>query len=440
MNGNRYSQKLFLLIAVLLLGPAAVFAQVNIQCPTDPPGGALVDRNGDGILRADTIVDGVSEIENALSSNLVCMHLGAGDGFLSMADRESYDPGNPGVHDMYMFGFSNLTGINAEDAVTSGTLAATFPAPPIVLKEGDEFYLSLTNVGMMMRPDLFDPHTVHWHGFPEAASIFDGVPDASISINMGSTLTYYYKVVKPGTYMYHCHVEATEHMQMGMLGNLYVTSAQDGTSLIHNGKTYTKFAYNDGDGSTGYDLDYPIQIGSFDSAFHDASVSTQPLPFATMRDDYPMLNGRGYPDTVNAAPQAPLDANPIGAVTTQPESSLIEAAPGQRILLRISDLNVTRFYTLQSQGIDMQVIGRDARLLRGPSPDGGITPGKNLYYRSNSVTVGGGESYDVIIEIPDSAATGDTYFLHAGELNYLSNGAEEYGGMMTEIRVVPAAG
>ena len=81
---------------------------------------------------------------------------------------------------------------------------------------------------------------------------------------MGSTLTYYYNVVEPGTYMYHCHVEATEHMQMGMLGNLYVTPTQDGTALRTRTApaTYTKFAYNDGDGSTGYDVEYPIQLGS----------------------------------------------------------------------------------------------------------------------------------------------------------------------------------
>ena len=59
---------------------------------------------------------------------------------------------------------------------------------------------------MAVRPDLFDAHSVHWHGFPQAASVFDGVPDASISINMGASLTYYYKANDAGTYMYHCHV------------------------------------------------------------------------------------------------------------------------------------------------------------------------------------------------------------------------------------------
>ena len=105
----------------------------------------------------------------------------------------------------------------------------------MVLDQGQEVYLTLTNVGMQIRPDLFDPHTVHFHGFPNASIIFDGVPDNSISVEQGASITYYYKLVEPGTFMYHCHVEATEHMQMGMIGNLYVRPAQnklpDGTML-----------------------------------------------------------------------------------------------------------------------------------------------------------------------------------------------------------------
>lgn len=406
MNGRKNNRWLLLLAALLLGGAFPAAAEVSVQCPGDNNGDAVIDS------------------PNPAHPNAKCMHLAAGDGFVTMAD------GKP----QYIFGFSDVTGIRPNKVMQNGTLAATFPAPKIVLNQGDEFYLSLTNVGMMMRPDLFDPHTVHWHGFPEAAPIFDGVPDASISINMGSTLTYYYNVVEPGTYMYHCHVEATEHMQMGMLGNLYVKPAQNklsaGTNL--NGFTHQagfEYAYNDGDGSTFYNVDYPIQIGSFDGAFHDASESVQPLPFALMRDNYPMLNGRGYPDTVQAAgPAAPPMARPISGTSTQTENALITANPGQRVLLRISNLSVTRFYTLQTLGISMQVVGQGARLHRGPD-------GKNLYYQTNSTTLGGGESLDAILTIPAGAAPGTTYFLYTTNLNYLSNDADEFGGMMTEIRV-----
>jgi FtsP/CotA-like multicopper oxidase with cupredoxin domain len=229
--------------------------------------------------------------------------------------------------------------------------------------------------------------------------------------------------------MYHCHVEATEHMQMGMLGNLYVRPAQnklpDGTDL--NGFTHQtgfKYAYNDGDGSTRYDVEYPIQIGSMDSVFHDASELVQPLPFADMRDDYAMLNGRGYPDTVQAGALVAPSEN--GGKVSQGVSSLIEATQGQRILLRISNLNVTRFYTLATLGIPMTLVGQDARLLRGPT-------GLDLYKQTQSVTLGGGESRDVILDTAGVAP--GRYFLYTTNLNYLSNGDEDFGGLMTEIVV-----
>ncbi|MDL1984506.1 MAG: multicopper oxidase domain-containing protein [Deltaproteobacteria bacterium] len=427
----------FLVVVFLLVGAVPSGAGVDVQCPGDLNGdaipdpdfleGTLPDPNPDEIEVGDPNPD--------FDPNVRCMHLGAGDGFVTMADGKL----------QYIFSYSDLTGIlddpltiGLDERMDAGMLAATFPAPQIVLDEGDEFYLSLTNVGMMIRPDLFDPHTVHWHGFPEASSVFDGVPDASISINMGSSLTYYYNVVEPGTYMYHCHVEATEHMQMGMLGNLYVRPAQnklpDSTVLngfIHN--VGNEYAYNDGDGSTFYDVDYAIQIGAFDSDFHDSSYTVQPLPFAAMRNNYPMLNGRGYPDTVNPDPlPAPPEANPVpGTTSTQLASSLITADAGDRVLLRLSSLDVQRFYTVATIGIPIKVVGYNARLLRGPSPDG-TNPGKDLYYTTNSVTLGGGESVDVILEIP-LAPSGTTYFLYTTNLNYLSNNQEDFGGMMTEI-------
>jgi FtsP/CotA-like multicopper oxidase with cupredoxin domain len=367
---------------------------VYTQCPGDT--------NGDSIPDASA------------NPNVKCMHLAAGDGFITMADGRR----------LYIFGFSDMTGRIPAQVMDAGALAANFPAPTIRLRQGEEFYLNLTNVGMVMRPDLFDPHSVHFHGFPQAAPIFDGVPENSITVNMGSTLTYYYKLVEPGTYMYHCHVEATEHMQMGMLGNLYVEPIQNVTGYDDGAGHHTgTFAYNDRDGSTQYDVEFPIQIGSMDPDFHDMSESVQPLPFASMTDRYALLNGRGYPDTVN--PAALSTDGGRGPIASQPIDSLVTASAGQRVLLRISNLNVTRFYTLAST-IPMKVIGQSARLHRGPS-------GTDLYYKTNSVTLGGGESVDVLLDTAGLAP--GTYLLYTTNLNYLSNNTEDLGGMMTEIHI-----
>lgn len=392
-----------LVLVMLGLAGQASAQGAYVQCPGDNPS------TSDAVVLDPT-------------SNVQCMHLTAGDGFVRMAD----DAGTV----LYTFGFGNRTGTPESQAIEQGILGANFPAPLIMLDQGKEFYLTLTNVGTIMRPDLADPHTVHFHGFPNASSVFDGVPDASIAINNGASLTYYYNVDRPGTYMYHCHVEAAEHMQMGMLGNLYVRPGQNGTDYEYpsgSGRHYTKFVYNDGDGSTGYDVEVPIQIGSFDSNFHELHLAVQPLPFANMRDTFPMLNGRGYPDTVNPGALAPPDEN--GGIPSQQQSALVTATVGQKILLRISNLNVTRYYTLAVNGLSMRVIGIGASQMVGPD-------GKDISYLTNSITLGGGEATDVIIDT--TGVQPGTYFLYTTHLNYLSNYEEDYGGMMTEIRISTA--
>jgi FtsP/CotA-like multicopper oxidase with cupredoxin domain len=388
------------LLLLLFCSSSAAWAadsSIRVQCPSSTP----LHPDGEGIQ---------------------CVHLTGGDGMVTMADD--------GATPMYVFGFSSLPtggpGVDSAEypgwVMEMGTLAAAAPAPTLVFDEDEEIFLTLTNVGMAMRPDLFDPHSLHWHGYPQASSTFDGVPDSSISINMGASLTYYYLANDAGTYMYHCHVEAAEHMQMGMLGQLYVHPRQNrlpaGTDLdgfIHQaGYTY---AYNDGDGSTRYDVEVPIQLGSFDPAFHDASFNVQPLPFRGMKDTYFLMNGRGYPDTVNAGSITTVD--PLGVEHAS------QGVSGQRILLRISNLNVTRFNTIATNGLPMLVVAQDGRLLRDDA-------GEDLYYRTNTITLGGGQSTDVII---DTTGRTGTFFLYTTNLQNLSNDAENFGGMMTEIRV-----
>jgi FtsP/CotA-like multicopper oxidase with cupredoxin domain len=397
-----------LLAALLLLFVAApAGAQVKIQCPCD--------MNGDGdcldIKTTGPAAGRYNEPALAASLGVQCMHLTGGDGFATMAD------GRP----QYMFGFANVTGTPGANVLTAGALASEWPAPTIVVDEGKKFYLTLTNVGMVIRPDLFDPHTVHFHGFPQSSTVFDGLPESGISIMMGASLTYFYNLVEPGTYMYHCHVEATEHMQMGMLGNLYVRPAQNGnTTLYPSGK----YVYNDGDGTTGYDVEYALQLGGFDPEFHDASWNVQPLPFAMMWDRYPMINGRGYPDTINPNPLPAPAEN--GGIVSQKMSSLVTATAGQKVLLRLSNLNITVAHTLVSPSIPMRVVGIDAKELKAAD-------GSKIHYTTNSVTMGGGMSADVILNTT-GVAPGE-YYLYTSNLQYLANNDEaaDLGGMMTKI-------
>ena len=349
-----------------------------------------------------------------------------------------------------------------------GVMNGNIPAPMMALDEDDEFFLTLTNVGMIMRPDLFEQHTVHFHGYPNASSFYDGVPDASVAINIGGSFTYYYLAPDAGTYFWHCHITPPEHLQMGMVGQIYVRPRQNrlpaGTSLfaglmeqqgdlrttcnsaadilctnplpadqgILPGQTSAttaaagvKYAYNDGDGSTAYNVEYPLQIHGFDPNFHFVGMTFNPEGFADMKDKYFLLNGRSYPDTVTAGPLQTMSSDGKNHFS-QPLPSIINVPVNGRALLRISDLDVTEYQTLASLGIPMQVVGYNAKLLRDQS-------GNNLYYNTNSITLAGGESLDVILD--SHGVPKGTYYLYTPNLDHLANDAENFGGLMTEVHI-----
>ena len=361
-----------------------------------------------------------------------------------------------------------------------GVMNGNIPAPLMAIDEDDEFFLTLTNVGMIMRPDLFEQHTVHFHGYPNASAFYDGVPDASVAINIAASFTYYYLAPDAGTYFWHCHITPPEHLQMGMVGQLYVRPRQNRVApganlytaratqdtdlrtacvsandilcsnplpIANTGTTHTAgatYAYNDGDGSTFYNVDYPVQIHGFDPNFHFVGMTFNPEGFADMKDKYFLLNGRSYPDTVSAGPLQTQAADGVNHFS-QPLPAIINIAAGTRALLRISDLDVSEYQTLASLGIPMQVIGYNAKLLRDQA-------GNNLYYTTNSITLAGGESLDVILDtcaarpLIVGTTTNDyttcttalpkgTYYLYTPNLDHLSNDAENFGGLMTEVHV-----
>src|SRR6202158_5479062 len=344
-----------------------------------------------------------------------------------------------------------------------GVMNGNIPAPLIAFDEDDEMFLTLSNVGMIMRPDLFEQHTIHFHGYPNASSFYDRVPDASRAINIGGSFTYYYLAPDAGTYFWHCHITPPEHLQMGMVGQLYVrprqnrvpvtnslygalqqqqldprTACTSATDILcsnplpavvptSNGRAATSnYAYNDGDGSTHYDVEYPIQIHGFDPNFHFVGMTFNPEGFADMKDKYFLLNGRSYPDTVTTGPLQTASADGVKHFS-QPLASIINIPAGKKALLRISDLDVTEYQTLASLGIRMHVIGYNAKLLRDQA-------GINLDYYTNSITLAGGESLDVILDATGYTA-GQVFYLYTPNLDHLSNDAENFGGVMSEVHI-----
>lgn len=384
---------------------------------------------------------GLGGVAEAATTN-VYRRLAATDGFIKTPDGK----------DHYIFGFTNFINIppsiqnfrlpaprgrltraqkakfNAKvqtikqqkitNYLTGYRGKARLTAPIIDITEGDHFYLTLTNLGMPHRPDLEDSHTLHFHGFPNAAPIFDGVPDQTFSVPVNRSFTYYYNLREPGSYPYHCHFEDTEHIQMGMVGSIIVRPQQG-----------SKYAYNDGlpdtdPASTRFDREYVLFISELDSVIHKRLETVQEgqNDWTDYNPDYWLLNGRAYPDT--------LKPNDDPSLPSQPVSSLIEANAGERVLLRLISLGYQE-HAIELPGIPLRVVGEDARMLRGPG-----NPGADLSYTKNVLNVQPGTTFDAIFQAPDVAQK-TTYSLFDRALRHTTS-AGASGGMMTEVRVHPA--
>ncbi|HEX5691761.1 MAG TPA: multicopper oxidase domain-containing protein, partial [Roseiflexaceae bacterium] len=308
------------------------------------------------------------------------------DGWFSLPTGSAIDsPYHPdplaadaGPFTTYIFGFRNVTWLDAAQRQNQRN-KAQHNAPFFWVDEGADFRVQLTNLGLALRPDLTDAHTLHWHGFRNVIPFYDGEPTGSIAVPVNQLFTYVYRPRDPGTYMYHCHVEDIEHVTMGMTGIVFVRPAQNGnTSFYPSGK----YAYNDGDGSTGYDREYPMFLSEIWLEGHWNDAHIQESQWYNFKADFSLLNGRVYPETL--LPNSPIDvANSSKTLTIktdsngdlisnpgyehlqyQPHSALVTCNAGERVLLRFANLGF-REAAMSLAGIPMKVVGRDATPMKG---------------------------------------------------------------------------
>jgi FtsP/CotA-like multicopper oxidase with cupredoxin domain len=380
------------------------------------------------------------------------LHLAATDGWASMPSAPPIgqfwpDPlatTDPKTN-VYVFGFRDVTRLDragtpeliinekGKAQISAPILAFDQFVPNASEADSNAVRITLSNLGLATRPDLVDGHTIHWHGFTNAIPLFDGVPELSISVPIGREFTYYYRPHDPGTYMYHCHFEDVEHVQMGMTGVVYVRPARNAP-----GGTY---AY-DADASR-YDREYAFMLTELWVEAHYRDAHIQTTDWTEFKPSFWLMNGRAYPDTLmksgdpftpNATPLDPPSADGQYSLRYNPISSVVGAVEGDKVLLRLANLGYEH-HAMTLNGIPMTVIAKDASPLVGQGPD--------LSYDTNTVEVGPGESRDVIVRMPsvaniDSAKGYQAFRLYDRNYAYLNNGGDRgYGGQMTEVRLFP---
>ena len=262
--------------------------------------------------------------------------------------------------------------------------------------------------GEMLEVTLFSmmPHTIHFHGL-DVDQRNDGVPSTSGFVahghgggghgggghggghggmdfgrvegydNLGSPFTYRFVAPHAGTYAYHCHVDTVLHFEMGMYGTVIIRPPGGLANVVW-------------DGGPAFDREYIWHLHTFDSSWHDETVSSRRT--VRHRPDYFMINGKD------------------GANAFSDRATAINGAPGDRILIRSNNMGYQPAL-IQLGGLPFQVIASDGR----PLP---------ASFTTDQQLVAPGERYDLLVQLP---SVGDW----DAQVNYFDIGLRRSLGVAT---------
>lgn len=310
---------------------------------------------------------------------------------------------------------------------------AVIPSPRIDMEVGDELYITLVNLGMYQgATPIMDVHTIHIHGGHVATQV-DGVPETSWGVPVtppglpAISVTYYYKPEKPGTYFYHCHEEASEHVQMGMYGALIVYPSREslaragivqdpvsGRWFLHGAwrreipttATNRNFAYNDI--HTFFNSDWVLLLSDIDSAWHQAVFAQTDFNPVDYKPNYWLVNGRAFPDTLLPATLPPELVPGFGYSIPDGYDAYVKVStgvPGRMFAPvrpgRLPDKFLFRLINIGYQPVPWHVHGWHG-LIVGKDANPRVADMSNPAHEMNFTTlVGSGETYDVLYTADD---------------------------------------
>lgn len=100
------------------------------------------------------------------------------------------------------------------DPNTHQTYDNSLPGPFLECNVGDSVIVHFWN-------NAGESHTIHMHGL-DVNQANDGVPTTSAPVLGFDSTTYHFKADHSGNFLYHCHIQTSIHLQMGMYGGIRV--------------------------------------------------------------------------------------------------------------------------------------------------------------------------------------------------------------------------
>lgn len=249
-----------------------------------------------------------------------------------------------------------------------------YPGPEIRVTEGERLRVTVQN-------DLPEAGTtVHWHGLPVPNGM-DGVPDLTQApIAPGESMTYAFEARPAGTYIYHSHMNL--QLDRGLVGPLIIEEKRPHID---------------------YDREHVLVLDDF-----LAEEPRMPHEFAgsddgggmmggmMKRDGRGMMGGQGCPMMQEGGGRGMADGQipPYEALLINgrgPDAPTgLEVRRGERVRLRLINVSSATTYHLAIAGHEMHVTHTEGRPVEPVAVD--------------SLLLGMGERYDVILEANNSGA------------------------------------
>lgn len=286
--------------------------------------------------------------------------------------------GVTGAYDLTIAPLSvNFTGRQRTGTAVNGGI----PGPLLRFREGEAATLRVDN-------RLDEMTSIHWHGMLVPPDM-DGVPGISFpGIDPGETFTYRFPVRQAGTYWYHAH---TLHEQTGVYGPIIIEGDEAELPRIDRDHVVMLSEWTDED---------PLRIYAKLKKFGGYYNFDQP----NLGDFFEDLRQTGFSGAMAErsmfyrARMDPTDLSDISGATftylmngTTPAGNWSGLAlRGERVRLRFIGAGAATYFDVRLPGLRMTVISADGQPVMPVQVD--------------EFRIGPGETYDVLVEIPDDRA------------------------------------
>jgi len=205
------------------------------------------------------------------------------------------------------------------------------PGPTLIYTEGDSVELKLRNMSQSAS------HTIHLHGL-DVNQQNDGVPHLSFEVGHNETESYFFKAPHPGTYLYHCHVTSSLHVQAGMYGMLIVKPQNINETW---------------DGGFTFDKEYAWMTSEIDTVWHTDSIINHPHDTTTMMRLLPDYNPQYFFVNGRSENQLSDSLNNI----------YISATANETVLLRLANIGYYGNRFIFPNQLNAKIISSDGRPL-----------------------------------------------------------------------------